>query len=237
MRRACRLSDADDERLPGRRDGPRGSWRAAATLGRVSDPIPLCPRRWRGLVCPALAILVLIGVVLAYSMSRARAARSRERVARYFSGVRLEPSAPIHARVGERWTFRVASLYDRGAGIETWDVLEVTPTSVQCRVTPIGGGSSRVETWSFAAPVRTERVVGGERDVVHVGGRSFSCDVAEVVVPPGVDWVRAWIAVDPATGQLTFPGVVRLDRTELRGRRKVEWDLVSIGPMSSASAN
>lgn len=70
--------------------------------------------------------------------------------------------------------------------------------------------------------------------MIDVGGRSITCDFAELVVPGGVDWVRAWIAVDPASGLPTFPGVVRLGRTELRGRRVVEWDLVSIAPATSS---
>lgn len=186
-----------------------------------------------GLVVLTLAALVVVGAVVASATAARSASAARGRVARYFSGQALHPAAPIHARVGERWTFRVASLYDRGAGSETWEVLEVSAAAVRCRVTPASGGAPRVETWSFAAPVRSERIVGGARDVIHVGGRSFSCDVAEVVVAGGVDWVRAWIAVDPATERPTFPGVVRLERTELRGRRMVEWDLVGVAPLTS----
>lgn len=153
-------------------------------------------RRW-----PFVLLVGLVLVGLAVGCRRhLTSERARERAATYFEPVqRLEPAAPIHARAGERWTFEVASLYDRAAGTETWDVLAVGASDVSCRVTPAGGGPPRSESWSFVAPVRSERIVGGERVVLQVAGRSFTCDVVEVVVAGGVDRVRAWITVDPVT--------------------------------------
>lgn len=190
-------------------------------------------------------LLVLAGVAAvaypAYRRVTARmtgtttAVQATARAARLFDPThRVEAAAPIHARAGERWTFRVDSLYGSGAGTETWDVLAVSPTEVQCRVTSASGGPPRLEPWSFTVPVRSERVVGCAEDVIQVGGRELACGVVQVVVPPGVDWVRVWIAMDPLTQRPTFPGVIRLEREEFRGRRVIEWELTSIARIASA---
>ncbi len=202
----------------------------------MSDPSVRSTRGLAGIAAVVVAVLALVAYAwYRHARSVASAERERARVSRYFTNPALPPAPPIHARVGERWTFRVASLYDSAPakGNETWDVLEVTPSAVKLRITPLGGGTPRVETWSFGPPVQPERVVRADREVIRIGDRRFVCDMAEVDAPGGVDWLRAWIAVDPATDLPTFPGVVRLDRTESRGRRVVEWDLVGIAPTGS----
>jgi hypothetical protein len=191
-------------------------------------------RRLAGLSVPVVAILVAYAWYV-HARSVESAEHERERVSRYFTNTTLPPAPPIHARVGETWTFRVASLHDTGPakGSETWEVLEVTPSTVKLRIAAGGGGTPSVETWSFRPPVQPERVVRADREVVRIADRTFVCDMAEVVAPGGEDWLRAWIVVDLATELPTFPGVVRLERTESRGRRVVEWDLVDIAPTSS----
>lgn len=115
-------------------------------------------------------------------------------------------------------------------GDETWEVLEVSPSAVMLLITPPGGAVPRREKSSFVPPVQPERVVRGDREVLSIASRTFVCDMAEVVALGGEDWLRAWIAVDPATDLPTLRGVVRLDRTESRGRRVMEWELVGIAP-------
>ena len=212
-------------------------WIGIAVPANAAVPSATGPPTLRGAHCwwGALLAVTVVTAVSYASYRRVVAVKATARAARLFDPThRVEAAAPIHARAGERWTFRVDSLYGRGAGTETWDVLAVSPTEVQCRVTSASGGPPRLEPWSFAVPVRSERVVGCAEDVIQVGGRDFACGVVQVVVPPGVDWVRVWIAMDPLTQRPTFPGVVRLEREELRGRRVIEWDLVSIARIASA---
>lgn len=146
----------------------------------------------------------------------------------------LVPGAPVHARAGERWTFTIRSMHGGPTGTETWDVVDVGPAGVRCRVRPISG-AERLETWALSLRVRSERVLHASRGVLTVGGRMVDCDVVEVVDASsgGLDNVRVWIAMDRNADAPTFPGVVRAERIESRGRTLVEWEVASVAVLTS----
>lgn len=176
-------------------------------------------------------------IVLLLSTLLVRRAASVRRGERYVDPAvlsSLAPGAPVHARAGERWTFTVRSMHGGPAGTETWDVVDVGLDGVRCRVLPISG-AERLEAWAFSLRVRSERVLHASRDVLTIGGRVVDCDVVEVVDASsgGLDNVRVWVAMDRTADAPTFPGVVRAERIESRGRTLIEWEVASVAILTS----
>lgn len=183
------------------------------------------------LVSLLTAIVVAVGRT-AYSRGQeAQAARLLDPV----SVAALPSSSAIHARVGERWTFRRRSIYRPAATDEVWDVLRVDGDGVLCRVQPPDGGPARVETWRFDADEPRARVRAVSRETLVVSGRPIDCDLVEVWVGHRglgeVVWL--WIAMDRVTNSPTFPGVVLRDMEGDRGRGARELEVTSVGPITS----
>lgn len=184
----------------------------------------------------ALLFLPLLLLILSGSYRRIRSRLEVRQALEYLDLTgSVAPSPPVHARPGERWSFRVASLYDRQRGEERREVLSVSPSGViRRRHAPGSGGQPEEGTWTFEVPAGLAEVLGRREDVIQVSGRRFPCDVVQIDTRGGVDRLRLWIAMDRQTDRPTFPGLLRLEREELRGRRAVEWDLISIAPVESA---
>lgn len=204
--------------------------RLVPSAPRAPDP-PWRPTR-RQVVVALLAFLVTSGGI---AVRRARTEARLAEAARLLEpagAAALPSSAALHARVGDRWTLQRASIYE-GPASESWDVLQVGPGGVLCRVQP-DGGPERREVWRFEAKVRRPSVVEVTRETLLVAGRPIDCDVVVAWDEAGFEEkVWLWIAMDRVAGSPTFPGVVRRDMEGDRGRGCRELEVTSVAPIGS----